>query len=54
MIVIGAGVIGMELGSVWHKLGAKVTVVEYMDKIFPFCDGEVSSHMLKIFRSEGM
>ena len=36
MIVVGAGVIGLELGSVWSKLGANVTVVEYMDKIMPF------------------
>jgi len=53
MIVIGAGVIGMELGSVYQGLGAEVTVVEYMDRIMPFCDGEVSSYMQKFFKKEG-
>ena len=53
MIVIGAGVIGMELGSVYQGLGAEVTVIEYMDRIMPFADGEVSSYMMKFFTKEG-
>ena len=39
MIVIGAGVIGLELGSVYNRFGSKVTVIEYSDKILPFIDG---------------
>lgn len=53
MIVIGAGVIGMELGSVYQALGADVTIIEYMDKVIPFADGEVSAFMLKHFKKEG-
>ena len=53
MIVIGAGVIGMELGSVYQGLGADVTIVEYMDKVLPFADGEVSNFMMKAFKKEG-
>jgi dihydrolipoamide dehydrogenase len=53
MIVIGAGVIGLELGSVYQGLGAEVTVVEYMDKIMPFADGEISAYMTKLFTKEG-
>ena len=41
MVVIGGGVIGLELGSVWRRLGAKVTVVEFLDQILPGMDGEV-------------
>ena len=41
-MVIGAGVIGLELGSVWRRLGAEVTVVEFLDRILPAIDGEVS------------
>jgi len=53
MIVVGAGVIGMELGSVYQGLGADVTVVEFMDKIMPFADGEISAYMQKLFTKEG-
>jgi len=53
MIVIGAGVIGMELGSVYQGLGADVTVVEFQNTIMPFADGEVSRHMMKYFKKEG-
>src|SRR4029434_1273551 len=41
LLIIGAGVIGLELGSVWHRLGAKVTVVEFLDRILPGMDGEI-------------
>lgn len=53
MIVIGAGVIGMELGSVYQTLGADVTVVEFQNTIMPFADGEVSKHMMRAFKKEG-
>ncbi|WP_375706257.1 FAD-dependent oxidoreductase, partial [Bartonella sp. AA2SXKL] len=42
MIVVGAGVIGSELGSVWSRLGAKVTIIEYLNKVLGSMDGEVS------------
>jgi dihydrolipoamide dehydrogenase len=53
MVVIGGGVIGMELGSVWLRLGAKVTVVEYLDQILPGYDGEVRKEAAKIFKKQG-
>jgi dihydrolipoamide dehydrogenase len=53
MVVIGGGVIGLELGSVWLRLGAKVTVVEYLDQILPGMDGEVRKEAAKIFKKEG-
>ncbi len=42
LIVIGGGYIGLELGSVWRRLGAEVTVVEFLDRIMPGMDGEIS------------
>ena len=54
MVVIGGGVIGLELGSVWQRLGAKVTVVEFLDRILPGMDGEVSKTMQKILAKQGM
>ncbi len=53
LVVIGGGVIGMELGSVWLRLGAKVTVVEYLDQILPGYDGEVRKEAAKIFKKQG-
>jgi dihydrolipoamide dehydrogenase len=53
MVVIGGGVIGLELGSVWLRLGAKVTVVEYLDQILPGMDGEVRKEAAKIFKKQG-
>ena len=53
LVVIGGGVIGLELGSVWKRLGAKVTVVEYLDQIMPGFDGEVRKEANKIFRKQG-
>src|SRR5918997_2518993 len=53
MVVIGGGVIGLELGSVWRRLGAKVTVVEYLDQILPGMDGEVRKEANKIFKKQG-
>ncbi|MEL6238290.1 MAG: dihydrolipoyl dehydrogenase [Pseudomonadota bacterium] len=54
LVVIGGGVIGMELGSVWRRLGAKVTVVEYLDKLFLGWDEEVRKEAHKIFKKQGM
>jgi dihydrolipoamide dehydrogenase len=53
LIVIGGGIIGLELGSVWLRLGAKVTVVEYLDQIMPGMDGEVRKESAKIFKKQG-
>ncbi len=53
MVVIGGGVIGLELGSVWCRLGAQVTVVEYLDQILPGMDGEVRKEAAKIFAKQG-
>ena len=54
LIVVGAGVIGLELGSVWGRLGAKVTVVEFLDHILPGMDAEVSKQMQRILTKQGM
>lgn len=54
LIVIGGGVIGLELGSVYKRLGADVTVVEYMDKIVPGMDGAVSKELLKVMKKQKM
>jgi dihydrolipoamide dehydrogenase len=54
MIVIGAGIIGLELGSVWRRLGSEVTVVEYLDRILPGADGEVAKQCQRIFTKQGI
>ena len=54
MVVIGGGVIGLELGSVWRRLGAKVTVVEFLDQLLPGMDGDVRKEAAKIFNKQGM
>jgi dihydrolipoamide dehydrogenase len=54
MVVVGAGVIGLELGSVWRRLGAQVTVVEYLDRILPGADAEAARSAQKLFRKQGM
>ncbi|HEX7693233.1 MAG TPA: dihydrolipoyl dehydrogenase [Sphingomonas sp.] len=54
MVVIGGGVIGLELGSVWRRLGAKVTVVEFLDQILPGFDGEVRKESNKILKKQGL
>jgi dihydrolipoamide dehydrogenase len=53
LVVIGAGVIGLELGSVWLRLGAKVTVLEYLDHILPGMDAELSKTAQKLFKKQG-
>jgi dihydrolipoamide dehydrogenase len=54
LLVIGAGVIGLELGSVWRRLGAKVTVVEFLDGVLPGMDGEVRKNAQRLFEKQGM
>ena len=54
LVVIGGGVIGLELGSVWRRLGAKVTVVEFLDQLLPGMDGEVRKEAGKLFKKQGM
>ncbi|WP_455474127.1 dihydrolipoyl dehydrogenase [Bartonella sp. B30(2025)] len=54
MIVVGAGVIGSELGAVWSRLGAKVTIVEYLNKILGSMDGEVSRQLQKLMEKQGV
>src|SRR5262245_11482571 len=54
MLVIGAGVIGLELGSVWRRLGAEVTVVEFLDRILPGMDSEVARQSQRLFEKQGM
>jgi len=53
-LVVGAGVIGLELGSVWSRLGSKVTVVEFLDRILPGVDKEYASKFQKILTKQGM
>ncbi len=54
MVVIGGGVIGLELGSVWHRLGARVTVVEYLDRLLPGFDGDVRTETARIMAKQGI
>ena len=54
LVVIGGGVIGLELGSVYLRLGSQVTVVEFMDKIIPTMDGALSKELTKVLKKQGM
>ncbi len=54
LIVIGAGVIGLELGSVWRRLGAKVLVIEYLDRILPGMDGEIAGQFQRMLKKQGI
>ncbi|MGL4422558.1 MAG: FAD-dependent oxidoreductase, partial [Gemmataceae bacterium] len=54
LIVVGGGYIGLELGSVWKRLGAKVSVLEFLPRILPICDGEVASSVQRILTKQGM
>jgi dihydrolipoamide dehydrogenase len=54
LILIGAGVIGLELGSVWRRLGAKVEVIEYLDRILPGMDSEVAKQFQRLLEKQGM
>lgn len=53
LVVIGAGYIGMELGSVWLRLGSKVTVLEYMDRVLPGMDTEISREAQRVYKKQG-
>lgn len=53
LLVVGAGVIGLEIGSVWSRLGAKVTVVEYLDRILPGMDDEIAKQFQRILQKQG-
>jgi dihydrolipoamide dehydrogenase len=53
LLIVGAGVIGLELGSVWARLGAKVTMVEFFDRILPGTDGEVAKQFQRILAKQG-
>ncbi|WP_297731912.1 dihydrolipoyl dehydrogenase [uncultured Maricaulis sp.] len=54
LVLIGAGVIGLELGSVWRRLGSEVTVVEYLDRILPGMDSELAKTAQRVFAKQGM
>lgn len=54
LVIVGAGYIGLELGSVWRRLGAKVTVVEMMPQMLPFTDVEVTDALMKILKKQGI
>jgi dihydrolipoamide dehydrogenase len=54
LIVVGGGYIGLELGSVWKRLGSKVTVIEFLPRILAISDGEVAGEVFKLLRKQGM
>ncbi len=54
LVVVGAGAVGLELGSVWHRLGAEVTVVEYLDRVLPTADKDISKQCLRLFKKQGL
>ncbi|MCG8447291.1 MAG: dihydrolipoyl dehydrogenase [Hyphomicrobiales bacterium] len=54
MIVVGAGVIGLEMGSVWRRLGSEVTVVEFLDRVLPGMDGDVGKQFQRMLTKQGM
>ena len=54
LVVVGAGVIGLELGSVWSRLGAKVTVIEFLDRILPTMDGEIAKQAQRVLAKQGL
>ena len=54
MVVVGGGYIGLEMGSVWSRLGSQVHVVEYLDHITPGMDKEISKELLKILKKQGL
>jgi dihydrolipoamide dehydrogenase len=54
LVVVGAGIIGLELGSVWRRLGAEVTVIEFLDRITPGVDDEVTKHFQRALAKQGL
>jgi dihydrolipoamide dehydrogenase len=53
LVIVGAGIIGLELGSVWHRLGAQVTVIEFLDRIVPGMDTEIATAFQRILQKQG-
>ncbi len=54
LVVIGAGYIGLEMGTVWRRLGTEVTILEYLDRILPGMDSDIAAEALKIFKKQGL
>jgi len=54
LVVVGAGIIGLELGSVWRRLGAEVTVIEFLDRITPGVDDEITKHFQRALAKQGL
>src|SRR5262249_9594503 len=54
LVVVGGGYIGLELGSVWNRLGSKVTVLEFLDRILPGTDSELAIDALALFKKQGL
>ncbi len=54
LVIVGAGVIGLELGSVWRRLGAKITVIEYLNRILPGFDAEIAKNFQRIMEKQGL
>ena len=54
LVVVGAGIIGLELGSVWRRLGAEVTIVEFLDRITPAVDGELAKNFQRVLKKQGL
>jgi dihydrolipoamide dehydrogenase len=54
LLVVGAGIIGVELGSVWRRLGAQVTIVEFLDNVLPGIDGEVARQFHRLMQKQGL
>ncbi len=54
LLIVGAGIIGLELGSVWRRLGAEIVVVEFLDRILPGMDGEVARQFQRMLEKQGM
>ena len=54
LVVVGAGIIGLELGSVWRRLGSEVTVVEFLDRITPGVDDEITKHFQRSLTRQGL
>ena len=54
MVIVGGGYIGLEMGSVWSRLGTEIEVVEYLDHITPGMDREISNEFMKILKKQGI
>ena len=54
LLIVGAGIIGLELGSVWRRLGAEVTIVEFLDHILPGIDGEIAKQFHRLLQKQGL